>query len=104
MNNQDQNGEHVPSSEFNQLIESIKTKAIKFIPKSKLNSDVKIGKGGFGNVYRGKWNYIDVAIKQMILSYSQFKIMEQEMTFMAANPHPSLVTMYGVSITEIKEN
>lgn len=87
------------------MIESIKSKAINIIPYSKLNCDGKLlGEGGFGAVYRGKWINTDVAIKEMRISYSEFKTMDQEMTFMSTNRHPSIVTMYGVAITELREN
>ena len=63
-----------------------------------------MGEGGFGSVYRGKWSNIEVAIKEMMLSYEEFKTMNQEMTFMATYRHPRLVNMYGIAISELRSN
>lgn len=40
----------------------------------------------------------------MMLSYEEFKTMDSEMTFMAKSRHPTLVSMYGVAIEEIRNN
>lgn len=40
----------------------------------------------------------------MFMSYSEFNTMDQEMSFMAANRHPKLVNMFGIAITEIRQN
>ena len=39
-----------------------------------------------------------------MLSYEEFKTMNQEMTFMATYRHPRLVNMYGIAISELRSN
>lgn len=50
-----------------------------------------IGEGGFGVVYKGVWQGIEVAVKEMSLSYEEFAVMDAEMTFMSTFRHPRLV-------------
>lgn len=38
------------------------------------------------------------------MSYSEFKTMDQEMSFMAKSRYPKIVVMYGIAITELRSN
>lgn len=63
-----------------------------------------MGEGGFGTVYKGKYSNMDVAIKEMHITYSEFKAMDAEMTFMAKMRHPCIVSMWGIAIEELRQN
>ncbi|KRX00145.1 Protein kinase-like domain [Pseudocohnilembus persalinus] len=93
------------SSSFQELIKSVQQKLIKIIPNQQIDNlgDI-IGEGGFGQVYKGKWMNMEVAIKEMILSYSEFKTMDREMSLMAQNRHQKLVNMYGIVLNEIRKD
>eukprot|EP01119_Soliformovum_irregulare_P023677 TRINITY_DN831_c0_g1_i1.p1 TRINITY_DN831_c0_g1~~TRINITY_DN831_c0_g1_i1.p1 ORF type:complete len:962 (-),score=191.64 TRINITY_DN831_c0_g1_i1:10-2895(-) len=59
----------------------------------------QIGRGGFGNVYRGEWRKIEVAIKQLIpgtMNEQMLKDFEAEIQVMSnLRTHPNVVQFYG---------
>ncbi len=57
-----------------------------------------LGRGGFGVVYRGTWQEIDVAIKQlqMQLSKDMKTEFEREAQLHSSLRHPNIVLLYGV--------
>lgn len=59
-----------------------------------LGNDNEIGKGGFSNVYKGKWNNLPVAIKKIEKSLDSKKEIE---TLLKLN-HPNILKCYGVNI------
>lgn len=70
----------------------IASQHIQFNPKDKL------GEGGFGCVYKGKWQYTDVAIKQLKVASMTPKTLqefEQETQIMSQIAHPNVVKLYG---------
>lgn len=68
-----------------------------------LNLDTKIGKGGFGVVYKGIWKGNIVAIKQIHEILMQFdenwktKFLKEAKIYSTLN-HPNIVQLYGVTI------
>jgi len=76
------------------------------IDKKKLlitNADLQrpIGKGGFGIVYKGKWEGASVAIKRLHLSEmtaETVKEFKREATIMASVNHPNTLRLYGVCL------
>ncbi|EGR31355.1 hypothetical protein IMG5_111990 [Ichthyophthirius multifiliis] len=55
-------------------------------------------------VYGGTWQNIDVAIKEMLLSYEELGSMEEEITIMSKSRHPQMIIMYGISLKQIRQN
>lgn len=90
---------------FEELIIYIKSKQIQIIPiKNVKNEGVILGEGGFGVVYSGEWGGSQVAIKEMFISYEEFKVMDSELNFMGHFRNPRLVTLYGIYLQEIRSN
>lgn len=61
---------------------------------------VRLGAGGFGEVYKATWEHIDVAVKQLILrnmSDPTTKDFEKEIEVHLKLRHPHIVQIYGVT-------
>ena len=57
----------------------------------------RLGKGMFGEVWKGVWNSrIEVAVKQMRPGSMQPEAFRQEAEVMKTLRHPRLVSLYGV--------
>ncbi|EFC36588.1 predicted protein [Naegleria gruberi] len=70
------------------------------IPIAEIDILSKIGEGSNGLVYKAKWNRTDVAIKQLkTLGEEDDEEFEREALLMSSLRHPSVVSCYGVSIT-----
>lgn len=57
-----------------------------------------IGNGGFGKVYKGKWQSIDVAIKTLhkeVLEKPELAAFEREAEIMSICRHPNIVVLHG---------
>ena len=93
------------SERFMELITYIRMKQIQIIPMRNVKNDGKIlGEGGFGMVYEGEWENQTVAIKEMFITYDEYKVMDSELNFMGKFRFPRLVTLYGIYIQEIRAN
>jgi len=71
------------------------------IPYSELQMGKKIGAGGFGVVYKGRWRDQDVAIKQLLreeaLNPAQVEEFHREATLMVTiKPHQNVLKLLGV--------
>ena len=72
----------------------------KISPKE-LQIDELIGQGGYGEVYRGTWCGVQVAIKQLYLKTLSTKIFEdfeQETKIMSQCQFPYIIRLYGVCL------
>lgn len=75
-----------------------------YISFDELTIQTKVGQGGFGEVFLGKWNGMKVAIKK--LSVSQFKNRENihrfinEIDVISSLRHPNVVLYIGASIDQ----
>ncbi|KAH9622016.1 hypothetical protein KSS87_002554 [Heliosperma pusillum] len=56
------------------------------------DSSLKVGEGGYGNIYRGFLNHTDVAVK-MLQGPLEFK---QEVDILSKLRHPNIVTLLGI--------
>jgi len=74
--------------------QSIKSKPIKIIDPSTISNQVKIGEGGFGIVYKAKWDGIEVAIKEM-KSKEKEKLIRNELDKMSQLSHENIVSLFG---------
>ena len=102
---------HIQANNWLEAIESSTSKAKKDcfqIPENvriavcDITKEKLIGKGAAGAVYKGTWNQIDVAIKEL---YDSFDIDEQksffdEMNMLASLRHPNIVSFFGGYINE----
>ena len=74
------------------------------ITYSELELDKKpIGKGGFGEVYTGKWHGTPVAFKKLLYQHISRKLLNnftKEIRIFAALNHPSTVKMFGAVVEE----
>jgi len=63
-----------------------------------------LGEGGFGKVWKGKYNGSVVAIKQISFfgrsGQDLSKYIQREITIITDNPHPCIVQCFGISIQE----
>ena len=68
------------------------------IPYERLKIDprAKIGSGGFGIVYKGKFDGIDVAVKRLERTHISSKL-SREAAVLARLRHPHVVQLYGLS-------
>ncbi|KAK0189800.1 TKL/LISK/LISK-DD1 protein kinase [Armillaria mellea] len=74
--------------------------AFDVIPYEDIKGDwVRLGSGSFGNVYKGKYLGIDVAIKEVLPSteYDVGKYFEREWRLMKESRHPNIVLFLGLS-------
>jgi hypothetical protein len=67
------------------------------IPYSSLKFEAEIDRGGYGIVYRGKWEGNVVAIKRIEMKETDMKRVELEAAIFLSLKHPHLVTCYGMS-------
>jgi Ran GTPase-activating protein (RanGAP) involved in mRNA processing and transport len=61
----------------------------------------ELGSGSYGDVYRGKWQHFDVAIKQLKtsrLAPATLESFKQEAEIMWGLRHDNIVQLYGVSV------
>ena len=69
------------------------------IPAAKLQYGLPIGEGGFGQVCRGRWGSVEVAIKRLHLKSLTERTEEAltgEAKTMAALRHPNVIRFYGL--------
>ena len=69
------------------------------IPYSKLRLGKRIGGGGSGLVYKGRWQHTDVAIKQLhsVEFDPRAKVeFNREVSIMANLRHPNIVSLFGI--------
>jgi serine/threonine protein kinase len=62
---------------------------------SELTFDKLIGRGGFGEVYVGKWNYHRVAIKKFFLSTTDNQLIQQEIDIIKNLRSRYIIQFYG---------
>jgi serine/threonine protein kinase len=76
------------------------TSSVLLIPSSKIvTSGGCIGRGGFGQIYKGQWQGVTVAVKKLHaqgLSAEMKKEFEKECTVMFQLHHPHIVQLFGV--------
>lgn len=74
------------------------------IPYNELETDKKpIGKGGFGEVYAGKWQGTPIAFKKLLHQHISTKLVSnfmKEIRIFAALDHPNTVKMFGAVVEE----
>jgi len=73
------------------------------IESASLQQGDLIGQGGFGEVYQGRWQGIDVAIKNLYLKTLPSVLKQEfieEATIMAKCRYPNIVCLYGVCLEE----
>src|ERR1700733_11529207 len=63
---------------------------------SELTFDKLIGRGGFGEVYVGKWNYHRVAIKKFFLSTNDDQLIQQEIDIIKNLRSRYIIQFYGI--------
>ena len=88
-----------PSPEKN--IPAVNVQGLKKIAWQSLNVGDALGEGAFGTVYRGNWQSIDVAIKQLHLKPLPEHLVqdfESEANIMSQCQFPNIVRLYGVCV------
>lgn len=71
------------SQKYEELVKYIMAKQIQIISMATVkNEGIILGEGGFGVVYEGEWSGSKVAIKEMFISYDEFRVMDAELSFM----------------------
>ena len=66
-----------------------------------LNFEIAIGQGGFGKVYKGRWDRMCVAIKEPIHyneSFAANQAITSEANLHFLLNHPNIIRMYGISM------
>lgn len=66
-----------------------------------------IGKGGYGNVYRGIWEGVDVAIKQLHMETLAHDLLQEflnEAKIMQSCRHPNIVQFFAVCVQQGKDS
>ncbi len=66
-----------------------------------LKLDQKIGQGGFGEVYKGTWNVLDVAIKKSLMSnmsVAKEEEFKQEAAIWFRLRHPNIAQLFGICV------
>jgi serine/threonine protein kinase len=85
----------------------IDTEDIPIVDISNFKIDSLIGKGGFGNVYRGIWEGMDVAIKQWHLENLENDLLQEfinEAKIMHKCRHPNIVLFFAICIKQGKDS
>eukprot|EP01130_Rhizamoeba_saxonica_P010207 TRINITY_DN4180_c0_g1_i1.p1 TRINITY_DN4180_c0_g1~~TRINITY_DN4180_c0_g1_i1.p1 ORF type:complete len:556 (+),score=63.13 TRINITY_DN4180_c0_g1_i1:22-1689(+) len=78
-----------------------KENTIKLIQFEDLNFGQKIGVGGYGEVFRGRWNHTDVAVKRAFRKGNDKGEIDdflKEVTIMSKLSHPNIVLFMGACI------
>jgi serine/threonine protein kinase len=69
------------------------------VGNEELELTAPIGKGSFGEVYRGKWRGVEVAIKRMLIDDMEtVTSFMKEASLMSTLRHPNIVQFLGASI------
>jgi predicted Ser/Thr protein kinase len=94
--------EKIPSADrISMMDETGKVKMSVVIPYERLKLEKKIGGGGSGLVYKGRWQNTDVAIKQLFsVEFDPRSKLEfiRETSIMATLRHPNIVAFFGVCL------
>jgi hypothetical protein len=73
---------------------------------TEVETSKKLGEGGFGIVYKGKWDGRQVAVKELKVKanseVSKFREFQREVYTMSALSHPCLVQLYGVQLSPLR--
>ncbi len=71
------------------------------IPNNQIEYGQKLGEGGFGIVYKAIWNYVDVAVKKLMmeLSESVMQEFEKEVEVHSKLRNPYIVQIFGITET-----
>ncbi len=71
------------------------------IPNNQIEYGQKLGEGGFGVVYKAVWNYVDVAVKKLMmeLSESVMQEFEKEVEVHSKLRNPYIVQIFGITET-----
>lgn len=62
------------------------------------SEDNKLGKGGFGSVYKGTWRHLEVAIKRIIGQTEIPRDFLNELKYMNRFRHDNILALYGYSL------
>ncbi|EFC41826.1 predicted protein [Naegleria gruberi] len=85
---------------------SLARKNVFIIGLDQVHIEKKIGEGGAGFVYKGKWNHNTVAIKCLRVEGSESEFLsdeiEREATHLSKLRHPNVLMFYGISVTPQK--
>ena len=92
-----------PSTDVSHLTNHVQGE---IIPYSQLEVDKKpIGKGGFGEVYAGRWQGTPIAFKKLLYQHISRKLhnsFTKEVRILATLDHPYTVKMFGAVVEEGK--
>jgi tRNA A-37 threonylcarbamoyl transferase component Bud32 len=75
---------------------------VTFVDFEKVAIGNKIGVGAFGEVYKGKWNKLDVAVKRLLVRLNNDETINsflKEVSLLGKLSHPNVVQLLGVSLT-----
>jgi tRNA A-37 threonylcarbamoyl transferase component Bud32 len=75
---------------------------VTFVDFDKVSIGNKIGVGAFGEVYKGKWNKLDVAVKRLLVRVNNDDTINsflKEVSMLSKLSHPNVVQLLGVSLT-----
>ncbi|EFC41083.1 hypothetical protein NAEGRDRAFT_80827 [Naegleria gruberi] len=84
---------------------SSKSGAVFIITLDKLFIEKKIGEGGSGVVFKGRWDHNTVAIKCLRVDVENYALrddIEKEASLLCKLRHPNVLMFYGISITPKK--
>lgn len=83
------------------------TLSLPCIPFSRFKVLNLLGKGGYGNVYKGEWDGLEVAIKQLHIASLPFDLLQEfrnEAKIMHKCQHPNIVRFFAISVEEGKDS
>jgi len=84
---------------YQRVIAQIGTSAL--IPRDELDLKERVGRGSFGDVYRGTWRFTEVAIKTIVVpSESLLAELVREAQLMLTMRHPNITQLMGVSVED----
>eukprot|EP01127_Copromyxa_protea_P019929 TRINITY_DN6566_c0_g1_i1.p1 TRINITY_DN6566_c0_g1~~TRINITY_DN6566_c0_g1_i1.p1 ORF type:complete len:780 (+),score=135.33 TRINITY_DN6566_c0_g1_i1:51-2390(+) len=88
-----------PDKTYTRVMNEIDPSAL--IPREELQMKEKIGRGSFGDVYRGTWRYSEVAIKTIVVpSQELLSEITREAQLMLKMRHPNITQLMGVAIDQ----